>query len=121
MKLALSLPWNGGSSQIDPGYIPKPAFNPLSANLGTIITELSRVALYAGAFLMFFWAAWGVFDYIKAEGNKEALAKARKKIQWAIAGFVILLLGFFMSDFIQDIFQFWSAYDRNFHITTIGP
>lgn len=51
---------------------------------------------------MFIWAAWGVFDYIRAEGNKEALAKARKRIQWAIVGFIILLFAFMISEFIQN-------------------
>ena len=70
--------------------------------MGSIITAFGQVALYAGGFLMFFWAAWGVFDYIRAEGNKEALAKARKRIQWAIVGFIILILSFFLSDFVRD-------------------
>src|SRR3989338_5354459 len=103
MKLALSLPWQGCNAIIvEPCYTPQPAFNPLGTNLGNIINTLSQVALYVGGFMMFIWAAWGVFDYIRAEGNKEALAKARKRIQWAIAGFVILILAFFMSDVVQQ-------------------
>ena len=98
MKLALSIPGF-------PGEIQNPATNfpTNSTTLGDIISTFGQVALYAGGFLMFFWAAWGVFDYIRAEGNKEALAKARKRIQWAIAGFVILLLSFFLSDFVQSV------------------
>lgn len=95
-KLALSLP---GFSNVQNTPMNTPAFN----DAGKAISELSQVGLYVGGALMFFWAVWGVFDYIKGEGNKEALSKARKKIQWAIVGFVILVLTFFVSDFLQPI------------------
>ncbi len=103
MKLALSLPWSGTPIPIAPGYTPKPSVDPSTATLGTVLTSFGEVALYVGGFLMFFWAVWGVFDYLLAEGNKEGLAKARKKIQWAIVGFIILLLAFFISNFVKDI------------------
>lgn len=117
MKLALSLPWQGGTTTIDPGYQPLPQFDPNgNASLGLVITSLGEVALYAGGFLMFFWAVWGVFDYIRAEGNKEALAKARKRIQWAIAGFIILIMAFFLSSVVQTFLQ--PKFDK---IQTITP
>lgn len=96
MKLALNIP--------NFGEIQSPATNfSQTTTLGQVLTTFGQVALYVGAFLMFFWAAWGVFDYIRAEGNKEALAKARKRIQWAIAGFIILLFAFFISDYLQPL------------------
>lgn len=101
MKLALQLPWEGATASIAPGYTPTPAFA-RTTDLGTIISTFGVVALYVGGFMMFFWAVWGIFDYLIAEGNKEALAKARKKIQWAIVGFIILLIAFFISDFLKD-------------------
>lgn len=105
MKLALTLPWNGSPIEISPGYTPRTEVDPSNSavTLGSVITPFGEIALYAGAFLMFFWALWGVFDYLRAEGNKEALAKARKKIQWAVAGFVILIMAFFISDAVQGI------------------
>lgn len=106
MKLALSLPWQGGPSEIN-----NPTINPTlftdqttgQVTVGAAVSRLLEVGLYVGGTLMFFWAIWGVFDYIRAEGNKEGLAKARKKIQWAIVGFIILLLSFFISEFISGI------------------
>lgn len=97
MKLSLAIPGFDGTIQNNPAT----NFPTDSTTLGTVLTSFGEVALYAGGFLMFFWAAWGVFDYIRAEGNKEALAKARKRIQWAIVGFIILLFSFFISKFIQ--------------------
>lgn len=101
MKLALTIPGIGTINE---------TANPVASNypqstttLGLFITNTGEIALYVGGFLMFIWAAWGVFDYIRAEGNKEALTKARKRIQWAIAGFIILLLAFFLSDFLKQL------------------
>ena len=82
---------------------PATNFLPQTTTLGTVISSALDVAIYIGGALMFFWAVWGVFDYIKAEGNKDALAKARKKIQWAIVGFVILLMSFFISSALEPI------------------
>jgi hypothetical protein len=99
MKLSLAIPGFTGEIQNSAAT----NFPSNSTTLGSVITSFGQLALYVGGALMFFWAVWGVFDYIRAEGNKEALAKARKRIQWAIAGFVILLLAFFISDFTKQI------------------
>lgn len=97
IKLALALPGFGEVSGN-----PASNFNPQTVKVGEVITQFGEVAIFVGGFLMFFWACWGVFDYIRAEGNKEALAKARKRIQWAIIGFIILLIAFFASEFVQE-------------------
>lgn len=103
-KLALSLPWSGstGTITINDSANPASKFPLASTDLAKVVNTFGEVALYIGGFLMFLWAAWGVFDYIRAEGNKEALAKARKRIQWAIVGFIILILSFFLSDFVRN-------------------
>jgi hypothetical protein len=105
-KLALTFPWSDAAREtvINPANIPTNNEFPADQfQLAKAINSFGEVAIFVGAFLMFFWAAWGVFDYIRAEGNKEALAKARKRIQWAIAGFVILILAFFMSNLVKYI------------------
>lgn len=99
MKLALVIPGFEGPIKNSPAT----NFPTATTDLGQVITSFGEAALYIGGFLMFFWAVWGVFDYLLAEGNKEGLAKARKKIQWAIVGFIILLLAFFLSDLTKDI------------------
>lgn len=107
-KIALTLPWSdaaGGKAVIDNPGMNTALFQDANGQItiGAAISRFAIVALYAGGVLMFIWAAWGVFDYIKAEGNKESLAKARKKIQWAVTGFIILIFAFFLSDYLQVI------------------
>ncbi len=103
MKLALQIPFGPNSAPTSVGNNPATNFPVASTKLGDVVNQFGQVAIYVGAFLMFLWALWGVFDYIKAEGNKESLAKARKKIQWAVVGFIILILAFFISDFLAPL------------------
>ncbi len=103
LKIALTLPWTTAPITINPNANPAQAFPADSTfTLAAALNVFADVAIYVGTVLMFFWAAWGVFDYIRAEGNKESLAKARKRIQWAMVGFVILVISFFLSEFLSD-------------------
>lgn len=117
MKLSLNIP---GFGSIENNPVSKfPADD--NFQIASVINALGEIAIYVGGFLMFFWAVWGVFDYLRAEGNKENLAKARKKIQWAIAGFVILLAAFFVSDTLQGILLDTPNPNWNKNFQTITP
>ncbi len=72
--------------------------------LGAIITQFMSVLLFIAGFLSFTWFAWGVFDYLFAGGNKESIAKARKKMTWAIVGFVLFSVSFGISQYAETIF-----------------
>lgn len=96
-KLSLTLP---GFSPI-----PQPSgLNPSFVDLGSFITPLLNIAFYGAAFLTFYFLVWGAFAYIMARGEKEALAKARARITWAIVGLMVILLAFFLAKFVAEIF-----------------
>ena len=121
-KIALTLPWtNSSNTAINTTANPAQNFPADSSfTLANILNSFADVAIYVGAFLMFCWMAWVVFDYIRAEGNKEGLVKARKRIQWAIVGFVILLLSFFLSEFLSG-FLFSDPNIRTLPIQGLSP
>lgn len=73
-------------------------------NLGDIVSLLLTVAILAAGILTFIWFTWGAFQYIMAGGNKESLAKARSRIMWSLIGFVIVIMGFFVSQYTRQIF-----------------
>ena len=75
------------------------------ASLGTIISEFASLALLIGGFLMFIWFVWGVFEYIFAGGNKDSLGKARKRMTWAIVGFLLFAISFAVSQYASTIFK----------------
>ncbi|MCL5784439.1 MAG: pilin [Patescibacteria group bacterium] len=97
-QLALSLP---EYNNIGENFGLKPEL--ASANIGSIVSQLLDIAFIVAGFLMFIWAAWGVFQYIFSGGNKEGLAKARSRITWAIVGFIIIMLSFAISQYIQQL------------------
>lgn len=86
-----------------------PGFNYGSAGrnpqLGTVITDLFEIIFFLATFLSFFWFVWGAFQYILAGGDKEKLGRARSRITWAIVGLCIVLLSFFITQFVGQILQ----------------
>jgi hypothetical protein len=99
----------------------------LAPLFGTIKTpsQLSGVAGLSGGdaisfilnravFLFFSFAAvafiimflWGAVQMVISAGDKEAVAKARGKITWAIIGVVLLSLAFFIFEVLEQITGF---------------
>ncbi len=72
-------------------------------DLGSTLSAFYGVIFYIAFFLVLIWLVWGIFQYLFAGGNKEGLAKARGRITWAIVGFVILVIAFFVSDLLKGI------------------
>ncbi len=114
IKLALQVP--GGFDQINS---PANAF-PTGSTLGVVVSGFLNVAFYIAGFLMFFWLVWGIFQYIFAGGSKEGLASARKRIQWAIIGFVIVVLSFAVSQYAQGLFNGAPGYQNFNQLTPVG-
>lgn len=102
MKLALNLPGfndTAGNTTITPPS----NFNSNLVDLGTTVSGLLNVVFYVVTFLLFFWFLWGVFEYLFAEGQKEALYKARNRIRWALIGFILVILAFAISKYAGEL------------------
>lgn len=98
MTLAqLQLP--GGTTIQNP-----PQFKPDFTDLGSILTGAYEIGLYIAAFLMVWWMAWGAFEYILAGGDKNKLASARKRIIFAIVGFLLIALAYAIGSFLEKVF-----------------
>ncbi|MBI2011484.1 hypothetical protein HYS91_01815 [Candidatus Daviesbacteria bacterium] len=89
------------------------------ATLGALITGFLDIAFLIAGFLLFFWLVWGVFQYLFAGGNKERLGQARTRLTWAFIGFIIVILAFSVSKFVQGIFPIPSP--QNQTINQITP
>ena len=100
-KIALALP-GFGNIQNPPGLDTRFPMGP-NTNLGSVMEQFIRLAIYVAGFMMIFWFAWGVYEYILARGNKEALAHARGRIWWSLLGFIILLSAVFINQYLQTI------------------
>lgn len=97
MKIALQLP--GGNT------IPQPSgLDAKFPDLGSFITRLLEVVFYIALFLAFFWLVWGAWVYLFSSGEKENLAKARARIQYALIGLAVTLLAFVIAKYAGEIF-----------------
>jgi vacuolar-type H+-ATPase subunit I/STV1 len=99
-NLALELP---GIGRVQGYPFLKPELS--GGDIGSIISAFLSLTLLIGGFLMFIWFVWGVFEYIFAGGNKDALGKARKRMTWAIVGFLLFALSFAVSQYASTIFK----------------
>lgn len=119
-ELALTLP---GTTTKGPQFnISGPVgLKPEFKDLGSLITQALPVVLYITAFLMIFWLAWGIFQYIFAGGNKESLGKARARITWAIVGFLIVVIAFSISQYVKRIFPQVNEFEQKSTIQQLTP
>ncbi len=111
-KLALNLPQFGNvpntGVHIEPGY------GVQSPTLTGLIGGFLNLAFAVALIIVFIYFAWGAFEYIVAEGQKEALGKARERIRWALVGFMLLVLAFLVGNWAPSIFPFVRRfYDMN--------
>lgn len=104
-SLALEVP--GSNTQFtgpEVGQFPT-KFPAGSFTIGKFLTDLLPVIFYLATFLAFFWLVWGAFQWILAGGNKDAIAKARARITWAIVGLILILLAFGVAQWTRDIMR----------------
>ncbi len=72
--------------------------------LGDVLTSLLNIGFMISAFLTFYFLLWGAWQYIFAGGEKEALAKAREKIKWALIGLLFVAGSFTMTTYAGQVF-----------------
>lgn len=92
---------------IDAGF--KPDANQGSTNINRILDNLVGIFFAAAAMAFIIMFVWGAIQMILSGGDKEAIAKARSKITWAIVGVALLALSYLIFALLQYItgFQFF--------------
>ena len=78
-------------------------------SLGEATDKLVNPVFSIAASLVTLYFVFGAFDYARSGGDKEAVAKARKKITHAIIGFILLMFAFLILQFIPQFFNFAGA------------
>lgn len=77
-----------------------------AGNINRLLDNLVGVFFAAGAMAFIIMFAWGAVQMILSGGDKEAIAKARSKISWAIVGVALLGLSYFIFQLLQNITGF---------------
>lgn len=91
---------------------PPPQISSLGNGAGAINNLLDNtLGLFfaAGGMAFILMFVWGAVQIILSQGDKEAIAKARSKITWAIIGIFLLSLSYVIFELLQAItgFQFF--------------
>ena len=78
--------------------------DPKFTNLASIINEaLKYIFPFAGLILFFILIAGG-FQFLTAAGNEESIKKASQKITYAIIGFVVIFVAFWLIKLLETVF-----------------
>ena len=82
-----------------------------SAGINRLLDNLIGIFFSAGALAFIIMFVWGAVQMILSGGDKEAIAKGRSKITWAIVGVGLLSLSYFIFLLLQRItgFSFFAA------------
>lgn len=104
-KIALNLPGFSGDTNV-----PNPPglkfSGPEQTSLGYVVSSFLNLIFFVALFLAFCWFIWGAYEYMVAQGQKEALAAARNRIKWSIIGFAVLVMAFLVGQYAPGIFPF---------------
>lgn len=74
----------------------------LLQDLEAIFENILQIAVQLAGLAVFVMLLIGGFKWLTSGGNPEEKAKAKATITWAIFGFVVLLLGWFILRFIAE-------------------
>lgn len=77
-----------------------------AAGINLILNNVVIIFFSAAAVSFVIMFLWGAVQIILSQGDKEAIAKARGKITWAIIGVFLIALSYFIFEVLQDITGF---------------
>lgn len=77
-----------------------------AAGINLILNNAVILFFAAAAVSFVIMFLWGAVQIILSQGDKEAIAKARGKITWAIIGIFLIALSYFIFEVLQDITGF---------------
>ena len=103
MKLAQDIENTFGRIERPPelGNVPEGA-----AGVNFLLDNIIGLFFAAGAIAFVLMFVWGAIQMILSGGDKEAIAKARTKITWAIIGVVLMSLSYFIFQLLEALTGF---------------
>lgn len=82
------------------GFAVEPPLGLGGLEFGDIITFLINIAFVIAAILALVYLIWGGINWITSSGDSEAVGNARNKIIAAIIGLVVVILSYFVLNFV---------------------
>lgn len=95
------------------GISPPPHLAPLAppgsapgTGISNLLDNVINIFFGAAAVAFIIMFVWGAVQMILSGGDKEAVAKARSKLTWAIIGVVIMALSYTVFQLLEEITGF---------------
>lgn len=102
-QIALKLPGSSGTPSVD---IPNPpGFKPEFTDLSSIVTQALPILFSIAGILLLLFLIWGGFSYLTSMGDPKKAAAGRQKITYAILGFVIIFISYWLVQIIDYVFK----------------
>jgi len=98
MKIALTI---GDNTINPPGGVPQGGADTLSKIIQIGIT----LAFITAILITFFYLIQGGIQWMTSRGDKQLLEQARLRLTYAVVGLVIVLLAFFIVNFVGGFFN----------------
>jgi len=77
--------------------------DPKFTNLGSVVSEALKYVFPFAGLILFFMLIAGGFQMMTAAGNEESIQKAQKKITYAVIGFVVIFISFWLIKLLETI------------------
>ena len=102
-QFALKIPGLSGTPSVD---IPNPTgFRTEFTDLSSIVTQAIPILFSVAGIILLVFLLLGGFDYLTAMGDPKKAASGRQKITYAILGFIIIFVSFWLVQIIDYIFK----------------
>ena len=97
--LALTLP--GGQTIAAPKQVPTGGLDKVQTIIGNALTIMIIVAII----LVVVGIVWAGIQWAGSGGDKSKLAAARARLTWAVIGLIVVLVTFFILNFVGYLFK----------------
>jgi len=77
---------------------------PKYPDLGTVIAELLKYVFPLAGLIMFFMVIAAGFQLLTSGGNPESLQKGYKKLIFAIIGFIVVFIAYWLVQILETVF-----------------
>lgn len=73
-------------------------------NLDTILPSIITVLIVIAVLFALFFLIYGGISFITSSGDKQKVAAARQRVIFAIVGLIVVLMAYFIVNFIYGLF-----------------
>ena len=71
--------------------------------IGAVVSEILKYLYPFAGLILFFMLIWGGFSFLTAAGDEEKIKSGQQRITWAVVGFLVLFVAFWLMRLLQFV------------------